>query len=383
MAEKKTETGLHVVNLATARHMVMAHMARDIPLILHGSPGTIKSAMIHDIPKWAKANTNYDKPIFVWEAMRLSQMESIDLRGLTIVKDGKTIAVPPEELPLVESVKKRGLENHTILFFVDEMGQGMPSVQAAAMQLIHERCIGSHKLAPNVRIVACTNLASDRSGVNNLLGALANRATNLQLEPSCAEWLAWAENEGNIRWEIVNFLRHSEAAFYRYDKSRLVNTTARSWERVSLLINELVAQHGDDSKEGSSIVTSKRIDGLIAAACHGNLDRGAATEFTGFCAHLRELDGLDKLFTDPMKAPLPKGNAAASYLVCGYIAHRYNPKAKGFGNLDNVMTYIGRMDGEFQALAVKDLKFRHKSVFTDTKQYKDWVLGNPSFAKQT
>jgi len=380
MSDKKNESGLHVVSLTTARQMTMAHIMIDMPIFLHGSPGTIKSAMVYGLPEWAKKHSRLDKPLFVWDAMRLSQVESIDLRGLTIIKDNATVSVAPEELPTPEGVERMSkrlgidLSKYIIVMFFDEIGQGMPSVQAACMQLIHERRIGSHRLAPNVRIVACTNLASDRSGVSNLLGALANRATNLQLEPTCKEWLEWAENEGKIRFEIINFLRFNEAAFYRYDKSRLINTTARSWERVSHLINEIEAEYGGEGITGGG-------DALVAAACLGNLDKGAATEFTGFCQHMKELKGLNKLFTDPMKAPLPKDSAAASYLACGYISYAYNPGKKNYDNLDNAMTYIGRMDGEFQALAIKDLKFRHKS-FGDSKQYKTWCENNVSWAKK-
>jgi MoxR-like ATPase len=75
--------------------------------------------------------------------VRLSQLDSVDLRGIPSIKDSRTVWMPPIFLP-TEGVG---------ILFLDELNSAPPSVQAAIYQLMLDRKIGEYSMPEGWRIV--------------------------------------------------------------------------------------------------------------------------------------------------------------------------------------------------------------------------------------
>ena len=99
----------------------------NTPVFIHGSPGIGKSYIVHEAANARGWGLN---------DVRLSQLDSVDLRGVPSIVDGKTVWMPPVFLPK---------EGEGILF-LDELNSAPPSVQAAIYQLILDRKIGEYEM---------------------------------------------------------------------------------------------------------------------------------------------------------------------------------------------------------------------------------------------
>ena len=61
------------------------------------------------------------------------------------------------------------------VFFLDDLGQAPPTVQAAAMQLILARRINGHHVSDSVTFIAATNRKQDKAGVSGILEPVKSR----------------------------------------------------------------------------------------------------------------------------------------------------------------------------------------------------------------
>ena len=120
---------------------------------------------------------------------RLSYRDSVDLRGIPCadMETGTTRWLTPDEFP-------RG--NEPKIFFIDEIGQGLPPAQNAAMQLVLDRRLGEYVVPPNTYIIAASNRECDGSFIRKMSSALRQRFALIELSPSAKDWRAWAIANG-------------------------------------------------------------------------------------------------------------------------------------------------------------------------------------------
>ena len=119
------------------------------------------------------------------------------------------------------------------------MNSAVPSVQAAAYQLILNRRVGQYKLPDNVLIVAAGNRDADKGVTYRMPAPLANRFIHLELAVSFDDWFEWAVNN-NIHNDVVGFLTFSKKDLYDFDpkSSSRSFATPRSWTFVSELLDD-------------------------------------------------------------------------------------------------------------------------------------------------
>src|SRR5690606_27326440 len=92
-------------------------------------------------------------------------------------------------------------------WFLDDLGQASPMVQAAYMQLLLARRIDGHVLPDCVTFVAASNRKQDRAGVSGLLEPVKSRFTCImEIEPDLDSWIDWALGEG-LPAELIAFLQ--------------------------------------------------------------------------------------------------------------------------------------------------------------------------------
>lgn len=246
-------------------------------------------------------------------------------------------------LPFGELARALKAANRTV-WFLDDLGQAAPAVQASFMQLILARRVNGHVLPDCVSFIAATNRRTDKAGVTGILEPVKSRFVAIvQLVANLDEWCNWAIDKG-LPSEVIAFLRFRPDLLSCFEaKADMTQSpTPRTWANLAKLISLGLPQ------------------GMEMAAYSGAVGEGAAVEFLGFLRIFRELPNIDAILIDPMASKIPEGPAAL-YAVTTGLASKAN--AKNFGR---VAQYANRLTeaekGEFAALLVRDSLRREPKV---------------------
>jgi hypothetical protein len=318
------------------------------PVMIWGSPGIGKSDLIRQ-----KAAQRGEDLI----DMRLSQLESVDLRGIPSLdrEHGRTVWNPPAELPY---------EGKGILF-LDEINSAPQSTTAAAYQLILDRKLGSYEIPPGWKIIAAGNRITDRAIVNPMPTPLKNRFAHLVYEVHNDDWLEWAI-KNNIETEIISFIRfrpmllnefepHSNTREENERIKRLKDANAFATPRSWFFLSRSMAK-GINKEVEFEVITS--IVGEQAAA-----------EFTGFLRYYRDLPNLDLVLMNPTQAKVPTQPATLIALATGLATKATKD------NMERVVKYTLRLPSEYQVLLMKDAILRDEEL-ADSKAFVSWSLEN-------
>ena len=211
-----------------------------LPLFIWGAPGIGKSTAVKDAAKKIAASsgtkfseTEIENGKFGFVDVRLSQLDSSDLRGIPVIRDDTTKWALPSFLP-------RNSIGSGILF-LDELNLAPPLVQNAAYQLILDRKLGDYRLPDGWLIICAGNRLEDSRSIFEMSAPLANRMAHTELKiPSIEEWTEWALTNG-IDSRIVAFLNMNISMLYAYDSKTKEKTfpTPRSWAFCSKLIKNV------------------------------------------------------------------------------------------------------------------------------------------------
>jgi MoxR-like ATPase len=140
----------------------------DVPVLLWGSPGTGKSALIETLGRLDGVHT-----AVVIGSLR----EPSDLAGLPVVQpDGSVVLAPPRWARELEAAGGGYL-------FLDELSTASPAVQAAMLRVAMEKVVGDLALPAATRIVAAANPADLAAGGWELEPPTANRFLHLTHRP--------------------------------------------------------------------------------------------------------------------------------------------------------------------------------------------------------
>lgn len=335
-----------------ATELATLYVQAGQPVIMHGSPGIGKSSIVHQIAK------NLNLPLI---DMRLSQMDSVDLRGIPYRDNGMTYWATNSQLPTDEKV--HGPEG---ILFLDEFTSARREMQAPAYQIVLDHRIGTTPLLPGWRIMAAGNLTSDRAIVEQMSTALKNRFGHIFLESDHEDWCAWALNSG-VSVEVLGFIRFRpnllndfENAIAKDKKSvdkgqkmtdLMAFATPRSWGFVDKMLKKGVPSH------------------LEYDLYSGLVGEGATAEFLAYVKHHRDLPNLDQLLMAPDKAVVPTEPAQLYALSTGLAAKITED------NIDRAVKYLDRIPKEFQVMCVKDAVVR-SPVLCSTKTFNTWSVKN-------
>jgi hypothetical protein len=312
-------------------------MHRDLPAFIWGEPGIGKSDLMKEIAE-DEGRRLFDN--------RASQMEPVDVRGLPF-RDGGTMRwAPPVLFP-----KADGSDGPAILF-LDELAQGIHSVQTALFQLVRDRRVGEYTLPDDCVIVAASNRAQDRSGANRVLQALNNRFVHFDFDVDLDDWIAWAVKHG-VPNSILAFIRFRPNLLSEFSPDQRSYPSPRTWEYLGKYIGE-----GEDLSAETEFETIKGIVG-----------EGTAGEFTSYLRIWRKLPNIDLLIKNPMRADVPD-DPAVLYAISTALASRVKED-----NFKNVLQYVERMPPEYQVVTIKDSITRN-AMLANTKECVTWAVEN-------
>lgn len=287
----------------------------DMPTMIWGQPGGGKSDAARQLAQRKDA---------VLVDIRLSQYDSVDLRGIPIPADGMTVWNIPSTMPFVGS--KFPADRPIILFF-DEINAGAPAVQAVAYQLVLDRACGEHQLLPNVHILAAGNREGDKGVTNKMPLPLANRFCHVELGVSADAAVDYMM--GKVPPECAAFLSFRKPLVSTFDPSRADKAfgTPRSW---------MAAFRVYASK---APLDAKRI------AMAGLVGEGPAVEFWAFIDSMDKVVPIKTIIADPMAAPLPD-ELSMRYATAVSVSGAMTPK-----NAAPLHKYLVRLDPEFLILS--------------------------------
>lgn len=305
------------------------------PLMIWGAPGVGKSSGVYQASQTLKID-------FI--DLRLALLESIDLRGcLIVVKDQAKWTKPP-------SLPSKG----NGILFLDEIVQAVPSMQAAASQLILDRRIGEYQLPDGWHVVAAGNRAGDRAATSMMPSHIANRFVHLNVEPSLDIWVQWALRSG-IDIRVVAFLKWRSALLHAFDpqSKSVAFPTPRSWEAVSKIL--------------STNAPTPTMHELI----RGAVGDGAGAEFCGFLQVFDKMTDPDAILLNPKTAAIPD-DPASRYAVVTALSARATKD-----NLHRIVTYCNRFTDEANApdyciAAIRNITAKEPGLAT-TKAFIEWA----------
>jgi len=289
----------------------------NLSLMVWGQPGVGKS----DVARQVAADLDA-----VLIDVRLSQYDSVDLRGIPSPENGMTVWNMPSTLPFVGN--DTFPDDKLIILFLDEITGASPSTSAVAYQLILDRAIGEHVLKPNVRIIAASNRDGDKGVTNKMPLPLANRFCHVELGVSAEAAIDYMLSTGAPA-EGVAFLSWRKVLVTTFDPSKPEKAfaTPRAWSSVW------------------RVFKSDAPDAVKRIATAGLVGEGPASEFFAFCDMMDKVIPVSKIIANPEDCELPD-ELSMCYATAVSIS--------GEMTLDNATPlhiYLQRMDPEFLVLA--------------------------------
>lgn len=320
------------------------------PVLITGAPGSGKTDIVNQAAELTQSDMILSHPVV---------SDPTDAKGLPwLDKSGDSATFLPFG-DLAQALKA----NRPTVWFLDDLGQAPPAVQASFMQLILARRVNAHVLPNCVTFVAATNRRSDRAGVSGILEPVKSRfATIVELSVNLADWCNWAFT-AKVPAEVIAFLRFREELLHKFEAtSDLTNSPSpRTWAAVGRLINLRISEE------------------LEFAAFSGAVGEGAAIEFVAFLKMFRELPSIDSILLNPKQAVIPEGPSAL-FAVATALASRANDN-----NFDRVYEYCNRLhdagQSEFAVLTVLDSHRRTPSIANTTSfiQFASSELGKLAY----
>ena len=232
----------------------------------------------------------------------------------------------------------------------DDRGQCGQDLQKIIANMIDARELHNHPFPDCVSFVSTGNRIADRSGVNRVLGHLADRETELEFDVNLDDWCQWALDNG-VHPAVVSFIRFRPGLLHEFDSERPKNPTPRSWVNgVSAIIDIVPFELEYDCFKGA-------------------VGEGAAAEFVGFRKIEKSLPNIDNLLLHPDQWEVTT-DPATLYAVSGAIAHKATN-----ANFERVIRVANRMPKEFGVLTVSYATRRNVDLAT-TQAFTAWAVDN-------
>jgi hypothetical protein len=297
------------------KSLLVAYLPRKLPVLITGPAGVGKS----DIVAQAASQLCYDLVI-----SHPVTEDPTDPKGLPFPSADGTSA---RFLPFgnLDKILKATVPT---IWFLDDLGQASPAVQAAYMQLLLARRVGEHVLPGCIMFVAATNRRTDNAAVSGILDPVISRfATVVNVMPDIQSWAAWAV-KNDVPHELLAFLRFRQDLLCVPKKGRdIVNSPSpRTWGFLGKKM-EFIPK------------------GLELIEYAGSVGQGAAIELQNFLEVYGEIATLEEILLNPQGARLPDGGKPATLnAVVAMLAARVDAN-----NIDRVMVYVNRLiDADFR-----------------------------------
>jgi hypothetical protein len=305
------------------------------PVLLVGQPGVGKSDIVAQIAAEKGMDLIISHPVV---------SDPTDYKGMPFVVQGRAEFLPFGELRRIIDADR------PTVYFLDDLGQAAPSVQAAAMQLLLARKVGDHRVSGMVTFAAATNRRQDKAGVQGILEPVKSRFISiLHLEPDVDDWCAWARGS-NMPLELISFIRFRPDMLSAFMPTRdMVNSPSpRTVASVGYLMNAGIPEE------------------LAFEMISGAAGSEFATEFLAYLRVFERLPDIDQVLAHPEEADVPS-EPSILYALCTALGAR-----GGADTFKSIVTYANRLSPEFSVLLVRECALRHPEVM-ETESFRRWA----------
>lgn len=312
-------------------------------LLVVGPPGCAKTAVMNQVADKINFDLLIDHP---------STADPTDNKGYP---DINAAADHAEFKPFGNLYKALNATKPTI-WFLDDFGQALHSVQASYMQLMGPtKRLNNFQLPDCVCFMAASNRRKDKAAVMGMIEPLKSRfATIVEMKISYKDWRNWAFLN-RIRPEVIDFLRFREDMLFSFNPTLDFTNgpSPRGWEQVS------------------NILDMNLPNGLQRAAIEGAVGGKALTEFTKYLIVFNELPDLDVIVNDPMTATVPTEPDTIWALATALV------NISDQNSIDSISRYAERLPVDFGRLVMFGVS-RAKPELMNTSAYGRWTAKNIS-----
>lgn len=325
---------------------IKSYYPLNIPLVITGPPGGGKTSIVKQtVREMRKPCITVHMPTALVEDFGVPDIVSQAIHEENDAHEDNSFGY---RLPAWFPVEGGPLDNGRggVLIF-DDRNQADHSLQKVLANILQDRSLHGMKMAPGWYPVSTGNRQSDRAGANRILGHLADRETEIELETDLKDSTKWMlDNDGAM--EVVSFLQFRPGLLHDYDPQKDKSPTPRGWhERVSPVIGNV---HKDAEYE-----------------CYkGAIGDGASAEFTGYLRIWRDLEDPDLIIANPKGARVPT-DSATLYALCGALSARATEE-----NFALILTFAKRLPGDFMMLLVS-MAVRTNPDVSETAAYIQWL----------
>lgn len=321
------------------QQFLTATIPAGLPILITGPPGIGKSDVVAQAAASAGADLLISHPVV---------SDPTDAKGLPWASaDGKSAHFLPFG-DLAQALKAE----RPLVWFLDDLGQAPPAVQASFMQLLLARRVNGHALPDCVSFIAATNRRTDKASVSGILEPVKSRfAAIVEMQPDLDDFCNWGFDNGIEAFQIA-FLRFRPELLHDFKATAdLTNSPSpRTWHSVSKLLKLQLPP------------------ALELEAVTGAIGEGPAAEFIAFRRIWQDLPNLDGILMDPEQAPIPdRDKLADGYAIAVGLAGKAAP-----GNYARIARYAERLHdaghGELSVLLVRDSQ-RHCPAICNTAAY--------------
>lgn len=314
-------------------------IANNFPILVKGKPGIGKSDIIEDACKEAKAKLVISHPVV---------SDPTDYKGLPFADKNGAHFLPFGDLKMLIDTKE------PLVYFLDDLGQAPPAVQAACMQLILARRINGHMVSDKVTFIAATNRKEDKAGVSGILEPVKSRFKSIvELEVNTDDWCNWALNKGNMPIELIAFIRFRPELLDAAKPTRDIENSPSP--RTVAAVGHL---------QNANIPAELQFETF-----KGAVGEGFAAEYTAFLKIFRELPSVDEILLNPEKADIPT-EPATLYALSAALGSKITDV-----NAEAAFKYIARLTPEIGVATVKLAVTKNKSI-TNTRGFIKWGAEN-------
>jgi len=332
------------LSIILEREFLSTYEGHHTPVMLWGPPGVGKSQIV------AQVAAKHHAPVI---DIRLSQMEPSDLRGIPFRVGNHVEWAVPALLPDVKRHAARGI------LFLDEITSAVPSVSAAAYQLILDRRLGEYEVPEGWAIIAAGNRQGDRGVTYTMPAPLANRFSHFDVDVYLDDWVAWAYQH-EIDDKIIAFLRFRPELLFDFDPAHnpVAFPSPRSWE----FAHRALQKFGDHPE-------------LFLGALQACVGPAAGIELNAFIANLDNLPDIDAILRG--EAVQPPQEIDLKYAVAAALvglAIRSQNKANCQEIYGNILKFAGRFKHrEMGVMLVSDMQRAIGSVLFEVPEFGEWA----------
>lgn len=344
------------ISLSDFANAVVA-VGRQVTIIGEGEPGIGKSAMLKEVARLLPTHS----PKYI--DCTLLDLGDFALPYTEAHNDIKITKFAPNA--------RFGLhEGKPVVIMLDEIGKAMKAVKNVLLTLMLEHRIGDQYLPEGSLVFGTTNLMSD--GVGDMLEAHArNRVAFVKVRKSDAD--TWIDN-----FAIGNDIAAEVIAWVKQFPQCLASYTDASQQDNPYIFNPKRA--GQTSfvtprslEKASHVVKQRSVLGeaLTISMLAGTIGESAARDMQAFLTVADKLPTWDAVIASPETAKLPDDAVAKCICVFSAISRVERD------TLGKFMTYLKRMDKEWQALFARSVMRGPKQAFcVSNAAFRDWAVDN-------